>query len=185
MKIQCDCGQFQAEISHFPKNSAGRLACYCDDCQKYLKKLGREDLLDPYGGTEVIPVYPCDIKFLSGRENLKCNRLSEKGLNRWSTKCCNSPIANVKPFFPWVGVIHSAYTRKDPQFLENLGPIRSRIMGAYAHGRPPFKIPQKMDLNAIVSVLPFILKGKFLKKYKDSPFFESDGKTPIVDVTIL
>ena len=90
MRIQCDCGGFQAELTHFPAHSPGRLMCYCADCQRFLEKIERKDLLDAYGGTEVVPVYPSEIRILQGEDLLVCNRLSPQGLFRWSTRCCNS-----------------------------------------------------------------------------------------------
>ncbi len=92
MHARCDCGAFEAELTHFPAHSPGRLMCYCDDCQRFLEKLGRPELLDAYGGTEVVPVYPCEIHIIRGREQLVCNQLSPKGLFRWSSRCCNSPL---------------------------------------------------------------------------------------------
>lgn len=183
--IRCDCGRFKAELTHFPQHSPGRLVCYCDDCQRYLRALGREDLLDDYGGTEIIPVYPNEVRFVSGREVLQCNRLAETGLARWSTTCCNSPIANTKAGFPWVGIIHSAYTVEDPTVLQRLGAIRSRIMGKYKRGEPPFAVSEKMRLKDILTVAPFLLKGLLMKKTKGSPFFKGDGVTPISEPVIL
>ena len=185
MRIQCDCGSFQADLTGFPRNSPGRLACYCNDCQAYLEKLGRKDLLDAYGGTEVIPVYPSEFVIASGKEHLRCNRLSRKGLNRWSATCCNSPIANTKANFPWVGILHNAYRAADPQALDRLGPVRSRIMGKYAKGKPPFEIAERINFKAMMSVLPFLLKGKLFGKSKPNPFFKEDGTTPISEPKLL
>ncbi|PLX35922.1 MAG: hypothetical protein C0606_17700 [Hyphomicrobiales bacterium] len=185
MKVQCDCGRFQAELTHFPKHSPGRLVCYCDDCQTYLKALGREDLLDPYGGTEIVPVYPDEFKIVAGAEVLRCNRLSKRGLSRWSATCCNSPIANVRPKFPWVGILHNAYTVKAPDTLEKAGPIRSRIMGKFKRGTPPFEISEKIRLRDILVIAPFLLRGFLFKKHRVSPFFREDGVTPVCDPVIL
>lgn len=66
MNIQCECGKFRAELEKFPKNTPGRAICYCDDCQTYLHYLGRSDLLDSAGGTQIIPVYPSEMKVLQG-----------------------------------------------------------------------------------------------------------------------
>jgi len=184
MIVQCDCGKFQGEISNFPQSSLGRVACYCDDCQAFLNKLGRSELLDEYGGTEIMPVYPCDFKFLHGAENLKCNRLKPNGLNRWSTTCCNSPIANNKPGF-WIGIFRNAYTCRDSGCLTELGPIRSRIMGKFAKPNPPFYIPKSFDLNAFRVVFPFLLRGKLTGKFKRSPFFKEDSMTPVKEVNPL
>lgn len=179
MIVQCDCGAFQAELTGYPKNSPGRLVCYCKDCQAYLQKLGREDLLDTHGGTEVYPVYPSEIRIISGADKLQCNRLTQRGLNRWSTTCCNAPIANTAPGFPWVGFLHSAFKANDAASPAALGPIRSRVFGRDAKGNPPFKIAEKLDFKAVMAVFPFILKGKMFGKSKNNPFFQQDGKTPI------
>lgn len=186
MRVQCECGKFQAELTGFPRNTPGRLACYCDDCQTYLSHLGREDLLDSAGGTEVIPVYPSEFKILDGREYLKCTHLSPNGLPRWSTTCCNTPVGNTRPGFPWVGLLHRVYTIKDPRSLETaLGSIKSRIRGRFARGTPPAGTTDNLRLKDVMTVLPFILKGKLFGKSKNSPFFQPDGVTPIVEPHVL
>jgi len=186
MNIQCECGKFEAELNAFPKNTPGRLKCYCDDCQSYLHHIKRADLLDSNGGTEVIPIYPADIRILKGQEQLKCARLSNKGMFRFFTACCNTPIANTRPNTPWVGVHRRVYVVKDPNKLDQtLGPIRSSIMGRFAKGTPPAGTPKTFNLKAFASVMPFILKGKIFKKFTPSPFFIEDGLTAIVDTHVL
>ena len=108
MKIQCDCGRFQAELANSPQNSPGRLVCYCDDCQTFAKTLERTDVLDEFGGTQVVPAYPNEITFLKGANNLCYSQVTEGGLYRYSTTCCNSPLVNVRSNFPWLGIFHSA-----------------------------------------------------------------------------
>ena len=186
MKIQCECGQFQAEILNFPANTPGRCVCYCDDCQTYLHYLGRSDLLDSAGGTEVIPVYPSDFKFLSGEKNLKITRLSPKGMFRFSTTCCNTPIANTTTSMPWAGVIDRAFKVKDTHLLEKqLGPVRSRVMGKFAVGPLPENASKTMGFKDAKVVMPFLLKGFLLGRKKPSPFFKDDGQTPITEPKIL
>ncbi len=185
MKISCDCGYFKAELASFPKNTPGRLVCYCRDCQAYVKKISRADILDGFGGTEVVPAYPREIKILHGQENLKCYRLTEHGTYRWATSCCNSPILNTKPGFPWAGISHTAYKSFDPNSLEVLGEVKSRIYGRDASADVPFKISNKISFGDMLVVLPFILKGKILKMSQKSPFFENDNSTPIYEPEIL
>lgn len=153
--------------------------CYCRDCQGFLDKLGRPDLLDDHGGTQIVPAYPAEIRILRGAEHLVCNRLSPEGLFRWSSGCCNSPIGNTRAKFPWFGLIHSAFRAADPQSLERLGAIRSRIFGRDARGTPPFPIPDRIGFRDMMVVLPFVAKGLIGRKHKGSPFFEADGRTPI------
>lgn len=185
MDIKCDCGAFKATLKRFPRNTPGRLVCYCDDCQAYLRHLGRNDLLDENGGTEVIPAYPSDMEIVSGREHLKCTRLTSKGLFRFSTTCCNTPVANTARGLAWVGVPRQLYTNSDVHALEKLGPVRSRIMGQYAKGSVPAGTAKRMNLKAIMTVLPFVLKGKILGKVRPSPFFEEDGVTPVAVPDVL
>ena len=186
MEIQCECGKFRAKLKAFPDNTPGRLVCYCDDCQAYLHYLKRTDLLDANGGTEVIPAYPTDVEILTGLEHLKCTRLSEKGIFRFSTSCCNTPIVNTNPGEPWAGFMRCVYTVKDGQKIDQtLGPVRSRIMGRYAKGSPPVGTPQKFNLKAILTVMPFMLKGKLFGKSMPSPFFSANGITPVVTPHVL
>src|SRR3989338_2255691 len=174
MEIQCECGKFRAELTQFPKNTPGRLKCYCDDCQAYLHYLKRDDLLDQNGGTEIIPAYPSDIKLIACKEFIKCTRLSPKGMFRFSTTCCNTPILNTAPNRPWAGIHRRMYTVKDPHKLDNeLGPVKSSVMGKYAKGTPPAGTPQTFDFKGMVTVMPFLLKGKLLGKSNPSPFFEN------------
>lgn len=186
MEIQCECGKFCAKLKAFPIGTPGRLVCYCDDCQKYLHHLKRTDLLDANGGTEVIPAYPADVEVVRGLEHLKCTRLSATGTFRFSTSCCNTPVANTRPGEPWVGFLHCVYTARDPHKLDQtLGPVRSRIMGRYAKGAPPLGTPDKFNLKAFLTVMPFMLKGKLLRKSRPSPFFTEDGVTAIAVPHVL
>jgi hypothetical protein len=182
MQISCECKKFRAELKTFPKNTPGRLKCYCDDCQTFLHHLGRGDLLDENAGTEVVPIYPADFKILSGQENLKCTRLSAKGMYRFSTSCCNTPIANSRAGLPWLGVFRATFNVNE---LERaLGPVRASIMGKFAKGTPPKGTPQTFNLKGFLMVFPYILKGKILKKGAPSPFFSAQFE-PIVMPRIL
>lgn len=184
MEIQCDCGKFRAKLTQFPKNTPGRLLCYCDDCQAFLHYLKRPDLLNENGGTEIIPAYPADINFIAGQEFVKCVRLHSKGMYRFYTSCCFTPIANTDPTRPWAGINHRMYTTKDATKLDReLGPIKASIMGKYAKGTPPVGTPEKFDFKGMVAVLPFIIKGKVLGKAKNSPFFKNNAA--IVEPKVL
>lgn len=186
MQIQCECGKFRAQLERFPRNTPGRLACYCDDCQTYLHHLKRTDLLDAAGGTEVVPVYPAELEIPQGREVLKCLRLSPKGLPRWYAGCCNTPIGASRPGFPWLGLVHRVYSVADPGYLERtLGPVKSRIMGQFARGTPPSGTAAKIDFKGFMTVLPFLMKGLLTGKGRRSPLFQQDGQTPIVDPIVL
>jgi hypothetical protein len=185
MQIQCECGKVKMELTHFPKNTPGRLVCYCDDCQVFMHSLGRADLLDQAGGTEVVSVYPAEAKIISGTEFLKCTRLSPNGTYRWWSSCCKTPLGNTHPKRPWLGIPHRAYNANDPKFLEKtFGPVKGRIMGKFARATPPQGTPSKIGFREILAVLPFMFKGKLLGKNSGSPFFHKNG-SPIIESMVL
>lgn len=186
MRVQCECGKFKAEILTFPDNTPGRCVCYCDDCQTYLHSIGRDDLMDAAGGAEIIPVYPENFKIVEGADQLKCTRLSPKGLYRWWTGCCRTPVGNMMAGFPWIGMSDLIFNSKDRSTLErSLGPIKSRINGKFARGERPDGTSEKTGFKDLVVILPFVLKGLFQKKSKNSPFFKEDGKTPVVEPEVM
>jgi hypothetical protein len=78
------------------------------------------------------------------------------------------------------------YSVKDPSLLERtFGPIKSRIMGRFARGTPPSGTAANIDFKGFVTVFPFLLKGMLLGKAKRSPFFQQDGRTPIVAPVVV
>lgn len=187
MDLQCRCGQYRVRLQAFPRGTPGRLVCYCIDCQAYLRHLGRTDLLDANGGTEVIPAYPADVQTLGGQAQLKCTRLSPNGTFRFSTACCNTPVANTRPGAPWAGFLREMYVAGGNAALadQQLGPVRARIMGRYAKGTPPPGTADRIDLKGMLAVAPFMLKGKLFRKAQPSPFFGPDGVTPVVVPYVL
>ena len=178
MHIQCDCGKFKADVGETWKKSPGRLVCYCDDCQEFVSKLNRGGILDEFGGTETIPLYPNDIKVLSGLEQLRYIQLTDDGPIRISTICCDSPILNTRAKFPWAGVFNTALLAADENATSKLGNVKIRIMGQYALSPPPFKVSKKIKPKDMLAVMPFIIKGKLTGKHKTSAFFQEDRVTP-------
>ncbi len=186
LELKCDCEKFVCQIQHFPEQALGRIYCYCDDCQSYLHYLKRPELLDAAGGTELCPVYPKNFKIVAGSGELVCTRLKAKGLFRWSVKCCNTPIANTIPGFPWIGLYHRMYQRTDPKFLETkTGPAKVRILGRFATSTPPAGTSQKATLKDILAIAPYVLRGLISGKGKGSPFFLQGTKTPVVEPYVL
>lgn len=184
--IQCECGKLQLEISELTNSTPGRAVCYCDDCQSFLHHIGRPDLLDANGGTEVIPTYPSSVKIAAGKEQLRCTRLSPKGLYRFSTACCQTPVANLALGMPWAGISSRMFNHSDSGYLDRtLGPVKSRIMAKFAYGAVPKDASLKLKARDLAFVLPFMIRGLFLGKKNPSPFFEADGKTPIVSPEII
>src|SRR4051812_45695184 len=94
LPLRCRCGTVTGFVSGVEPSAKKRAVCYCDDCQIYALHLGREDILDARGGTEALMSSPSQVTLSTGADQLRCVRLSPKGLYRWYAGCCNSPLGN-------------------------------------------------------------------------------------------
>ncbi len=185
VKIHCDCHNVQIQLENFPKSCAGRIVCYCDDCQKYLRKIDREELLDSYGGSEIIPIHPGCFNITQGQENLICYSLSPRGLRRWTAKCCNTPIVNTTSSLPWMGLSNAVFENSRLNREKELGEIKVRVMGKFMHGKPPFKVSQKVKFLDLFKLSSYLIKGLLFKDLRRNPLFQEDGSTTIFPVVLL
>jgi len=106
--LRCKCGHVRGVAINVSPSTGFRFFCYCKDCQTFAHFLGRADVLNPAGGTDIFQMPPARIQLTEGTDALRCLRLSDKVL-RWYTDCCRTPIANTAadPRFPLAAVIHS------------------------------------------------------------------------------
>lgn len=175
--LSCQCGKVRGIARNVPLRRTGRFVCMCDDCQMFAHFLKREDVLDQNGGTEIVPLYPADIEFTEGQEYLKCVRLYPKGLYRWYTDCCHTPVANIpqSPGIPYAGVIHAFIVGGKKSLKQQLGEVKARINGRFGKGELPPGTQKKVSIKTfLLNIFPFTFIGKVLKKEKPSPFFKND-----------
>ncbi|MBK8260291.1 MAG: hypothetical protein IPK80_03015 [Nannocystis sp.] len=165
-----------------------RLICMCDDCQVYGRWLAQHGspILDPSGGTEILQMTPSQLRIDGGSEHVRCLRLSPKGLMRWHTGCCHTPIGNTleKARVPFVGV-PMAFVDLDPDERDSkLGPVLCRIHARY--GKPP--LPADSHPRAPGWLLRrFVwqmLRDSFAGRHRPSPLRHDDG-SPLVTPTVL
>jgi len=64
-ELHCRCGAIQGRVKNASPRTVNRVVCYCDDCQAFLHHLGRADLLDANGGTDIIQVAPASLVYHS------------------------------------------------------------------------------------------------------------------------
>lgn len=181
LSLRCKCGAFRGAAHGIFPSTGLRSVCYCDDCQAYAHFLGRaSDILDSAGGTDIFQMWPSRLEITLGHENLTCMRLSDKGMYRWHTDCCKTPIANTMawPKMPFAGVVHSImdYAASGTKRDEALGPIQLRLQGRF--GKPPLPpgTHPKVPLSFILKTSSFLLKGFWKKHHQPSPFFHADGR---------
>ena len=107
--LRCRCGRVRGVASDVSPSSGFRFVCYCKDCQAFTHFLERPDVLDPAGGTDIFQMPPGRMKLTAGTDAVRCLRLSDRGVLRWYTDCCRTPIGNTaaSPRFPVIAMVHS------------------------------------------------------------------------------
>ena len=175
--IKCNCGKFQARAEIDPK-VGNHLVCTCNSCQKYMHKLGRDDLLDHHGGTTLFQMAPQKVTFVSGTEDLKCMKLSPNGLLRWYAGCCKTPIANTvkQAKMPFVGIPTIAFGFKDGKAgASTLGPVRESVWGLHAKNGRPDGSRDKASFGFMMRSMRLLLRAMIVHRGEPSPFFDNSG----------
>ncbi|MBK7396382.1 MAG: hypothetical protein IPJ34_08800 [Myxococcales bacterium] len=81
LPIACRCGRVTGEVRGAVPATVNRVVCYCDDCQAFARHLGRDDLLDESGGSDIVQVAPATLQ-VRANEALRCPRLDQRDY-RW------------------------------------------------------------------------------------------------------
>ncbi len=179
ISLRCSCGAVRGSVEGVSPSADSRAICYCDDCQIYALHLGFPGVLDERGGTDACMVAPAQVRLSQGQDQLRCLRLSPKGLLRFYAGCCNTPLGNAtSPRVPIVILVHSCMDHEagGRSRDEDLGPPRMRIMGRFAaRGTPRGAHPNVPFGKAIPSILGHLARTFFGGKSKPSPFWDETG----------
>lgn len=181
--FHCRCGALRGEIE--PRDVYARATCYCRDCQAFAHTLGREDVLDAEGGTDLVAMLPAGVRFTDGADRLACLSLSPKGLLRWHSRCCDTPIANTPrdPAMPYVGVLGNCVEGYPDALDASVGPSRIALNVKSARGEV-----SQTPLRTFVGVMRIIggvLVARLRGHHRGNPFFITDPSRPIVEPRVL
>jgi hypothetical protein len=100
--------------------------------------LGRIDLLDANGGSDIVQVAPGSITLVEGTDKIVSLRVTPKGLCRFYAMCCNTPLGNtVGPTIPFVAIIVQALEKSAEERDKIIGRPIGAIYGKYALGVVP------------------------------------------------
>ena len=130
--IRCRCGREKGVVMDVAPDAVNRCLCYCHDCRAFMHHLDRADLLDAAGGADIVQVARARLRIDEGSDRLRCLRLTPKGLHRWYTDCCKTPVANTMPRVPFAGLSRTSLDAPDP-----LLPKADLIHGRSAVGGVP------------------------------------------------
>lgn len=180
-EFQCRCGNVSGYVADPSPSDATRVVCHCDDCQAFAHQLGRADILDEHGGTDIVQVAPASVTIERGRELVACLRLSPKGLHRFYTTCCSTPLANcLSAQVPFVGLFASSVAAPDHAFGASAAPI----LGRFAIGTPP-EGSTSLNFGVIAWALWKILGWRVGGRAWPHPFFDRATGEASTPVTIL
>ena len=182
--LSCSCGKIKGRVENVNPNLGTRLVCCCLDCQRFAQNLGQsENALDQYGGTEIIQLPVSYLKITLGCDQIKCLRLSSKGLYRWYAGCCDTLIGNtLGAGAPFIGLIH---TFIDPEVNKTraFGEIRGHIQTKSARENIPAKL-KGSDIGIALRSLMKLLIWKMKGLNNPSEFFDANGAPIIEPITI-
>ncbi|WP_394843542.1 DUF6151 family protein [Pendulispora brunnea] len=181
--LRCRCGEVQGRLTNASPRTVSRIVCYCDDCQAYLHHIGRADLLDEHGGTDIVQVAPASVTFERGAERIVGVRLTPKGLYRWYASCCQTPVGNtLRPAVPFIGMVVQGFEgNADEIFGKPLG----GILGKFAVGTAP-EGSNKLNLRVLLRALRSIAGWRLRGQAWPHPFFDratGDTRWPVTTLS--
>jgi Family of unknown function (DUF6151) len=177
--LRCRCGHVRGVAKNVAPNEGFRFICYCGDCQAFARFLGRADVLDRAGGTDIFQMPLGRVKLTAGLDAVRCLKLSGK-VFRWYTECCKTPIGNsAGPRFPIIGLIHSFMNHEGQTRAVALGAPLCRIFEGSATGPLPPDAPPPASLG-LFALRARKLLGWWLRGLGNpNLFFDAQTKAPI------
>lgn len=157
--------------------TGNRVVCYCDDCHAFACYLGRNDILDVHGGTDIFQLTPAQVRITHGLDQLRVLRLTPTGLLRWYAGCCKTPIANTPTSarVPFVSLIHAFMDHAGDGRPRDavLGPIIATGLARTAPDRPPADAALGVPLRVVLRNIRMIGLAWLAGKQQPSPFFDA------------
>jgi hypothetical protein len=183
--MHCRCGEVRGRVLEATPVTVNRVICYCADCQAFLHYLGRPDLLDAHGGTDIVQIAPASMSFVQGQERIVGLRLTPKGLYRFYTSCCKTPLGNtVGPAIPFIGIVAQAFDGDGHKADDVFGRPIGAICGKYAIGDAP-KGSTGINPGLLLRALRMVLGWRIRGKAWPHPFFDRATRAPSFSVTVL
>ncbi|PMN72439.1 DUF6151 family protein [Enterovibrio norvegicus] len=175
LSLQCDCGTLKGTVKGVSPKKGNHVVCYCDDCQAFAQYVGNEEKwLDEFGGTDLFQLAPSQVEIHQGADQLRCMRVTPKGVYRFYTACCHSPIVNtISRKMPFAGIPLTALQGEGKEAA--VGPVKCYVMGKFAKGTPPTNPHPKFSFASLAAVMSFVLKNKIQGNNVPTPFFSDNG----------
>lgn len=184
-ELSCRCGEVHGRVTDASPQAVSRVVCYCDDCQAFLHHLGRADLLDEHGGTDIVQVAPASLTFDRGMDRIVGLRLKPKGLYRWYSDCCKTPLGNtVSPAIPFIGIVAEVFKGAGTGPDEIFGKPIGAILGKYAIGTAP-EGSTNLNLRLFARAIRMVIGWRLRGRTWPHPFFDRATRGPSRPLTTL
>ena len=185
LPLTCTCGAVRGTLDRAEAGQVNRVVCYCDDCQTFAAAIQRPDVLDAHGGTDIVQVYPCNMKITHGREHIGLTRLSPKGLLRFHTTCCGTPLGNTMEGAraPFLGLSRRLFPQSDVELDAAIGPPVGGIQAKFAVGRPA-GASDALSFGVAARSGWFLARGAALGRHAPSPVRDAAG-APVAKARVL
>ena len=184
-ELQCRCGEVHGRVCNASPDAANHMLCYCDDCQAYLHYLGRTDLLDAHGGTDIVQVAPAALSFDRGADRIVGVRLTPKGLYRWYASCCKTPLGNtLGPAFPFVGIVAQAFDRGGRRAEDVFGKPVGAAWEKFAIGGLP-QGSTRVGVLLIARAFRLMLGWRLRGQAWPHPYFDRDTRKASHELSVL
>jgi hypothetical protein len=184
-ELQCRCGEVRGHVSNASRDTVNHMLCYCDDCQAYLHYLGRGDLLDAHGGTDIVQVAPAFLSLDRGADQIVGLRLKPRGLYRWYASCCKTPFGNtLGPAIPFVGIVAQAFDAAGQQAEDLFGKPVGAAWGQFAvNGLPQGSTTPTVRL--VTRALGLMLGWRLRGQTWPHPYFDRATRKPTRPLSIV
>ncbi|MCG7546700.1 DUF6151 family protein [Pseudoalteromonas sp. Of7M-16] len=171
LNFSCRCSKVRGTVSYGNRLFHNRVVCYCDDCQKFVRHLGQNQMLNEYGGSDVFQVSSSQLEVHQGKQQIACLTVTKGGVHRWFAACCNTPLGNtVNARWPLVGLLQGCI---EEDLNETVGPPIGSVFCKFANAEIPAEIKGQWSHKRVVVHLAFkIALWRLLGKGKPSEFYQ-------------
>jgi hypothetical protein len=178
VELRCACGAVEGVVLDASPKTLNRAVCYCDDCQAFARFLGRDDIMDAQGASDIIQIPPSQLRFTKGTDKLRSMFLSPKGVLRWYTDCCKTPAGNMlnSPRCPFTGIPKRMFVLDGSVLDAAVGKPLGTLHGRFAIGGCPPGAEEKASLGVILRCTGWLLGNAIRGKHKPSPYWTDAGK---------
>lgn len=188
LPLLCACGTLRGAIRNVSPKNGHRMTCYCDDCQAFAAFLGRDDITNANGGTDIFQMAPGRVKITSDKSLVAGVRLRADGMHRWYCRECKTPLGNtVGPGMPFIGlvtrIIDSSVSESEKDAA--MGPRRVHAMTSFARGVLPRDVREASKLKAFAKAGVFLSKWVLQGVGKPSPVFSEPSGAPYGELRVL